>query len=172
MRNIGANFSNNPEAKYLENLCVEKSPDKPKSLAEFIEEGKKQNALLQMDGVITKILSNSPENIAKSSIYFVDLTKILNKSIQAIHTDLTLEASQYETISDTHSAATLFSLAVNAKGDGLPTSYYLKLAGLARETLNTIKAEGKENKDVKEMRCALERLISDTTKQSLILECH
>jgi hypothetical protein len=172
MRNIGAYFSNLPEAKYLENLCVEKSLNKPKTLVEFIAEWRKHNALLQMDGVITRDISNSNENIAKSSVYFGDLSQIMpSETIKAIHTDLKLDANQYETISDTHSAATLFGLVVHAKGDGLPTAYYLRLAGLARETLNAIKAEGRENQDIKVLRCTLERFISDTTKQPIPTEC-
>ncbi len=161
LRNLYGNFATHPVASYLAGLRIERLAAKPASAAEFSAEWRRLDALLLMDGVIVPADGAS---VAKSSIYLGDLGRNApGKPTELIHVDLPLRGEEYGSIADSHSVAALYSLALDAKENGLAKDFYVKVAARALEIVDTLNAGPSPAPDLKRLRCGLLSLIAEAT---------
>jgi len=162
LRTLYAAFSRDPSADYMQALRVEKLPDRPNSPDRQIAEWRRLDALLLLDGLI---VVHAGISTAKSGIYFGDLIRgAPGLPTELIHIDLPLRAEEYGSIVDTHSAATLYSLALDAKRAHLPRDYYVRIAARALDVVNSLlESRSSLSPDLIELRCDISSLLSEST---------
>lgn len=161
LRNLYANFATHPSAGYMADLRIEKLGVRPATAAELSAEWRRLKALLLMDGVIVPA---DGTHLAKSSIYLGDLGRHApGKSAELIHVDLPLRGEEYGSIADSHSVATLFGLALDARDNGLPKDLYVRLAARALEIVDPLAAGPAPAPDLKRLRCGLLTFMAEAT---------
>ena len=161
VRTLYAFFARDPAAGYMSALHVQKAEPKPTTVDGFAADWRRLDALLLLDGVI------APSNgsvVAMSSIYFGELgTEAPGNPIELVHLDLPLRPDEFGKVVDTHSAAALYGLALDAKSNGLPKDFYIRIAARALEIVDTLSTGTTRPADLARLKCGLLMLISEAT---------
>jgi hypothetical protein len=161
VRTLYAFFARDPSAAYLSALRIQKSEPKPTTVDEFAADWQRLHALLLLDGIF---VPSNGSAIAKSSIYFGELgTQAPGSPVPLVHLDLPLSPDEFGEIVDTHSAAALYGLALDARRNGLPKEFYVRVAARALEVVDTLSSGPTPPADLARLKCGLLNLISEAT---------
>ncbi len=157
-----AGYAREHLADYMATLRVEKAAPPPVTAQELSAEWSRRNALLLLSGIIVAAPDRS---IAKSSIYFGSLAdNAPGHPPDLLHLDLPLSAEQFGSNADSHSAAVLYGLAMDAKRAGLAKDLYVRIAARALEIIDPLlESDPSPSRDLKNLKAGLVSFIADAT---------